>query len=448
MIFGINGMRCTKVATETLESRHVCVSKQLFLQDSPTWSYFKCLYPHERIGSTKMHSYIFVGGRFVGNGFRFLLDSNDPRCTDGAPPAEPCLSPEALDAKLHAASAHARTCQKDCSGVLPADRVTKINNDISSSSLVLYGWGGCPCTGLARARFQERGVCYTENIWSSPDSLTLKYLQCRYGQEHHSFVWAGGEFVGNGHIFDPKRMSSDQYAALLSKAEARVGMCQTKGDKNLKNGALQSCTQSGDGTTTGWTRKGSCVWDPQDGGYHQVCVSMSKKFLESSRDHDRNDLSSVVAEGGHWCICAWAWASTVSRDPENMEGITIDCERTNGRLRQVYELHIQEGTYLMSPSGAYYKAKNALDALNKKCPPTQSITQGPSFLGSGSKEAAVASHQAKGLPMLNAPGTVGGSASLQTGSAQSTAIIDSRNLIMARICAVLLAGLWKCSKGN
>jgi uncharacterized protein (DUF2237 family) len=146
-------------------------------------------------------------------------------------------------------------------------------------------------------------------------------------------------------------------------------MCQLKGDANLFGKPLKSCTQDGDGTTTGWTRTGSCIWDPSDTGYHQVCVTISETFLQSSVTHDANDLTSVVAAGGHWCICAWAWASAVSRDPENMEGIAIDCQRTNGRLRQVFELHLLEGRDLTSPSGASYKAKAALDALNRKCPP-------------------------------------------------------------------------------
>merc|ERR1711990_709929 len=95
---------------------------------------------------------------------------------------------------------------------------------------------------------------------------------------------------------------------------------------------------------------------------------MSKAFLESSATYDANDLTSVVNVGGHWCICAWAWASAVSRDPQNMEGIEIDCARTNGRLRQVFELHIVEGRNLVSPSGASYRAQAALDALDRKCP--------------------------------------------------------------------------------
>merc|ERR1712050_810251 len=129
-----------------------------------------------------MHSYVFIGGRFVGNGFRFLLDSSDRRCTDGGPAAEACLSPDTLDAKLRAAGAR-HTCHADCSGLLPAEARAKIEQDIASSSLVLYGRSGCPCTGFARRRFQERGVCYAENVWASAESATMKYLQCLYGKE-------------------------------------------------------------------------------------------------------------------------------------------------------------------------------------------------------------------------------------------------------------------------
>jgi uncharacterized protein (DUF2237 family) len=78
---------------------------------------------------------------------------------------------------------------------------------------------------------------------------------------------------------------------------------------------VQACTQQSDATATGWTRSGSCNWDPADGGYHEVCVEMSRDFLDSSANNDGNDLSRVVSQGGHWCICAWAFASAVTRDP-------------------------------------------------------------------------------------------------------------------------------------
>merc|ERR1712193_557521 len=94
-------------------------------------------------------------------------------------------------------------------------------------------------------------------------------------------------------------------------------------------------------------------------------------FLQSSATYDSNDLSSVVQEGGHWCICAWAWASAVSRDPVNFEGIQLDCERTNARLRNVYELYISESRKMTSPSGAQYAVEQALESVNKICDPSK-----------------------------------------------------------------------------
>ena len=137
-------------------------------------------------------------------------------------------------------------------------------------------------------------------------------------------------------------------------------------DVNLFGKALEPCTQ-GDETVTGWTRSGSCSWEANDLGFHQVCVKMSSKFLDSSAKFDRNDLSSVVRDGGHWCICAWAWASAVSRDPKGFEGLQLDCDRTNGHLRDVYRSFAANGQQLASPSGAKYQAQAALEAVEELC---------------------------------------------------------------------------------
>ena len=107
---------------------------------------------------------------------------------------------------------------------------------------------------------------------------------------------------------------------------------------------------------------GSCNWDPNDGGYHEVCVEMSREFLDDSVTYDHNDLSSVVSVGGHWCICAWAFASAVSRAgtaDDTPEGITLDCEATNGQLRDVYT-HFAT---LRSPSGATYQSRKLRSQL-------------------------------------------------------------------------------------
>ena len=119
---------------------------------------------------------------------------------------------------------------------------------------------------------------------------------------------------------------------------------------------------------------------------------MSDEFLRASAQHDANDLSSVVQAGGHWCICAWAWASAVQRDPARFEGIGLECERTNLKLREVYQSFIQAGADLTSPSGAAYKAKEALDAVNKLCPqPALPGTANTSLVGAVTSTSLVTS---------------------------------------------------------
>ena len=93
---------------------------------------------------------------------------------------------------------------------------------------------------------------------------------------------------------------------------------------------------------------------------------MDERFLANSASVDGNDLSSVVGHGEHWCVCAWAWASAVQRDPRRYEGITLECERTNQKLRDVYQSFIASGADLHSPSGAAYKAREALDAVREE----------------------------------------------------------------------------------
>lgn len=100
----------------------------------------------------------------------------------------------------------------------------------------------------------------------------------------------------------------------------------------------------------------------------QVCVKMDDDFLASSASEDGNDLSSVVSHGEHWCICAWAWASAVSRDPVRFEGLELKCEETNEKLRGVYQKYIDDNEDMRGPSGAAYGAQSALEAVDRLCP--------------------------------------------------------------------------------
>ena len=161
-----------------------------------------------------------------------------------------------------------------------------------------------------------------------------------------------------------REVLSGGLAALVAPAMPRPAWAA---ETSLAGRSLQACTQPGDGQTTGWTRTGSCAWDPSDFGFHQVCVTVSEQFLESSKTNDRNDLSSVVQPGGHWCICAWACASAVQRDPSRIQGLELDCSRTNSRLREVYQAYIDAGEKLRSPSGVSYEASAALKYVNGFC---------------------------------------------------------------------------------
>mmetsp|Transcript_52962 Transcript_52962/g.99495 ORF Transcript_52962/g.99495 Transcript_52962/m.99495 type:complete len:238 (+) Transcript_52962:2-715(+) len=141
---------------------------------------------------------------------------------------------------------------------------------------------------------------------------------------------------------------------------------KTKVDTNLKGSELQACnsaSQNSRNTATGYDGSGSCAWDPSDAGYHEVCVVVTQKFLDNSASQDANDLSSVISAGDTWCICAWAFASSVTRDPNSAEGLELQCEKTNAKLREVYNSHAS----LDSPSGNKYESTSALNFVNGLC---------------------------------------------------------------------------------
>eukprot|EP00227_Mantoniella_beaufortii_P015869 CAMPEP_0197587804 /NCGR_PEP_ID=MMETSP1326-20131121/9300_1 /TAXON_ID=1155430 /ORGANISM="Genus nov. species nov., Strain RCC2288" /LENGTH=233 /DNA_ID=CAMNT_0043152567 /DNA_START=201 /DNA_END=902 /DNA_ORIENTATION=- len=159
-------------------------------------------------------------------------------------------------------------------------------------------------------------------------------------------------------------------AVAASASAAALGTEGEGGDgtRNLLGGALVPCSPPDQSSQTGWNRDGACAWDEGDRGYHAVCAKMDDAFLKSSAETDGNDLSSVVAKGEYWCVCAWAWASAVSRDPVTYEGLELQCDRSNEKLRDVYRSYIDSHRGMSSPSGASYGPEQALEAVNKLCP--------------------------------------------------------------------------------
>jgi uncharacterized protein (DUF2237 family) len=382
VLFALPDVYCTAAAESTFANKGVCyVEQTLTGEDDPTLLYMKCIHADSigEIGSSAdnmYHSYLYVGGKYIGDGFK------------------------AEDLTDYAGAE--MTCGVDCSTIISAEDKQEMEDTIANNAVVLYGWGGCPCTGIAQSRLEALGTCYVQSVWPDTEDPAFKYLQCVHGDDNHSFLFFKGEFYGNGFMLDPKDLSDEAFQTILDDAGA-VESCVKSGDKNLGGGAISSCTQSDDGTTTGYTRSGSCSWDPTDGGYHEVCVTMSDEFLTNSAEKDGNDLSSVVAGGGHWCICAWAFASAVQRDPENLEGIHLECGRTNDKLREVYQHYIDEGKQLESPSGISYEASTALEYVDKLCgeggtPTAVESAEGGEMAAAALREQQVAAHQEQQRP--------------------------------------------------
>jgi hypothetical protein len=47
----------------------------------------------------------------------------------------------------------------------------------------------------------------------------------------------------------------------------------------------------------------------------------------------------------------WMWAGAVARDSENFEGLELECDRSNEKLRDVFQHFIDAGEGMSSPSG-------------------------------------------------------------------------------------------------
>jgi uncharacterized protein len=81
--------------------------------------------------------------------------------------------------------------------------------------------------------------------------------------------------------------------------------------RNVIGTVLQPCSLD---PLTGWYRDGCCRTGGGDQGVHVVCVRMTEKFLEFSKNRG-NDLSTPRPEygfpglqvGNQWCLSAARW---------------------------------------------------------------------------------------------------------------------------------------------
>jgi uncharacterized protein len=81
--------------------------------------------------------------------------------------------------------------------------------------------------------------------------------------------------------------------------------------RNVLGSVLQPCSYD---PLTGWKRDGCCRSGAGDHGVHVVCVRMTERFLEFSKQQG-NDLGTPRPEyefpglkpGNQWCLCAARW---------------------------------------------------------------------------------------------------------------------------------------------
>merc|ERR1719300_1644315 len=128
--------RCYVVAEKILNEHKVCFETADISDE--LWSYLKCLYPKERVSSgMMMHSYLYIGGEMVGNGF--VMDRNyDQRYTW-----------DQLHSKMISSNAKF-SCGVECDSLLDEASRNEISKLVAERPVVMYGWESCPCVATAR----------------------------------------------------------------------------------------------------------------------------------------------------------------------------------------------------------------------------------------------------------------------------------------------------------
>ena len=123
-LLGMAHMRCTDAALQRLEGASACVHTISWTEASdPLWAYLQCKHPHEIVNGMQMHSYVYIGGSFVGNGFKLLPNA---------------MGDADLAARLSAAGS--TTCTRDCSGIAPASEIERLEE---MKRQPLASSGGC-----------------------------------------------------------------------------------------------------------------------------------------------------------------------------------------------------------------------------------------------------------------------------------------------------------------
>jgi len=229
-VFGVPKTGCLVQGVNRLENDGVCF-KQVDI-DMATWAYFKCKHPNEGVSETgrEMHSYFYIGGEagFVGNGFKLTSQvmpsaTLSSKITAAGASLECKLELDVLPGKHSKLS----SCQSRLAGGYLS--LAEIDALIEENPVMLFGWTSCPCTGIANGRFTDKGTCFEMTTWDASSEPVMAFLNCLYGNQHHSFIFIGQVFIDNGFRFAPSAMGEPELDELFTGAQVSLD-CGPKGE--------------------------------------------------------------------------------------------------------------------------------------------------------------------------------------------------------------------------
>jgi len=293
LVIAIPNMRCTEAVKAAFNAKGASFKLLSFEgpfqyhgDASKVWHWLHCAYLDDRSGGNIMHSYVFLDSKFLGNGFVAAQ-----RVANGE-----------LDGQL--GSDLSKPCEERFAK--PANVIQQYMANQQNKVLV-FGWMGCECTGIVKARLNEKNICYGGRQWFDPASKLMTYFQCREkDQASHSFVYfrSGNSwnFSGNGFKFDRKYMSDNQLMEKVRGAAADTNCKHATVRVNVFGTDLQEC-RVGDDYAGSWMDDGTC--SEEWGGIHQICIEALPADF-SSETHQ--SPWSQQRKGMRHCVCVGAWS--------------------------------------------------------------------------------------------------------------------------------------------
>jgi hypothetical protein len=265
-------------------------------EECKAWKWLHCAFPDDMSSGSVMHGYFFVKGQFQGEGFAF--------------------SQKDVSGLLQSAGISS-TVEDGCAVQHPdaANVVTATLATGEQKNLVLFGWDGCPCTGIAQARFSSATLCSQELTWSDPNSDVMKYLQCKVGDTSaHSFVYfrdgGGWRYHGTGFAFAIDTMTENDLSQMSTTANVQTN-CANHFSVNLYGETLSECRAAATDASGSWMWDGKCT--EQGGGVHQIC--MDQLPADFSVTTGQGPWSEGRANLRH-CVCIGAWSLYMTREED------------------------------------------------------------------------------------------------------------------------------------